>query len=237
MSAPKSSDYDVLTFDCYGTLVDWEKALTQYLQPVLLAHDVHVYDGTILEFFAEWEPLEQNEGGSYREVLQRVMTRYGSRLGFTPNQEETNGFVECIARADPFSDTVEALQALHEHFELGIISNTDSDLIALTMPNLQVNFKYVQTAEDLGAYKPNLDAMKSAFDSILTNDKRVLHVAQSKFHDSAPATELGFDTVWIQRQVETTSAVKSVPATPTWSYLDLAEFTHVITSTVAAKEV
>ena len=228
MSALKADDFDVLTFDCYGTLVDWEQALTSYLQPVLLSHDVHVYDGTILEFFAEWEPLEQSEGGIYRDVLQRVMKRYGSRLGFTPNDQETEGFVECIALAKPFPDTVPALEVLKQRFQLGIISNTDTDLIGLTLPNLEVCFDYVNTAQELGAYKPNLSVLSAVFDDLKERGKRVLHVAQSKFHDIEPAKQLGIETVWIQRRTETTSAVQMTAATPTWSFTDLASFTEAI---------
>lgn len=227
MSDLRADDYDILSFDCYGTLVDWESAIIQYLQPVLLSHDVHVFDGTILEFYSEWEPLEQNTGGTYRDVLWRVMSRYGARLGFTPTEEESKGFINAIATAKPFEDTVEALTKLAAHFKLAIISNTDKDLIELTLQSMPTKFHVVLTAQELGAYKPNLEMMRSAFDQISRQGKRILHVAQSRYHDILPATELGLDTVWINRRSEHASAVQGVDAEPVWKFENLEEFAAV----------
>lgn len=228
MSELDARNYDILTFDCYGTLVDWETAIVKYLQEVLLSHDVHVFDGTILEFYAEWEPLEQAAGGSYRDVLSRVMTRFGGRLGFTATAEETEGFVKAIATAQPFDDTVDALTKLKEHVELGIISNTDDDLIQMTLEPLGVDFTAVATAQKFGAYKPDIDMLKQAFEWISDENKRVLHVAESRFHDIAPATELGYDTVWINRTSEHASATREVDAEPTWTFEDLAQLVEAI---------
>lgn len=220
----RADDYDVLTFDCYGTLVDWETAIIQYVQPVLLSHDVHVFDGTILEFYSEWEPLEQDAGGSYRDVLNRVMSRYGARLGFTPTADETEGFINAIATSAPFNDTVDALTKLAHHFKLAIISNTDSDLIELTLQSIPTEFSNVLTAQELGAYKPNREMLQSAFDQVGQNGKRILHVAQSRYHDIQPASELGFNTVWINRESEHASAVQGVNAKPSWEFDNLADF-------------
>ena len=220
----RADDYDVLSFDCYGTLVDWESAIIQYLQPVLVSHDVHVFDGTILEFYSEWEPLEQDTGGSYRDVLGRVMSRYGARLAFTPTKEESLGFVNAITKADPFDDTVESLAKLAEHFKLAIISNTDKDLIELTLQSMPTEFAAALTAQELGAYKPNLEMMRNAFEKISQQGQRILHVAQSRYHDIAPASELGLDTVWINRRSEHAPAVQEVDAKPTWEFETLAEF-------------
>lgn len=224
MTELRADAFDVITFDCYGTLVDWESAIVDYLQSVLLAHDVHVFDGTILEFYAEWEPIEQETGGSYREVLTRVMRRYGNRLGFTPTDEEIAGFINAITASNAFEDTNEAIQQLAEEFELGVISNTDTDLIQSTLSTLPVNFAFVLTAQDLGAYKPNQDAMATAFEKITADQKRILHVAQSRFHDIAPATKLGISTVWINRENEHGSAAQNVDATPNWEFKNLAQF-------------
>lgn len=215
-----------MTFDCYGTLVDWEGALTDYLQPVLLAHDVHVFNGTILEFFSEFEPSEQDAGGTYKDVLRRVIDRYGARLGFTPSEEESEGFVECIARAEPFEDTVESLKHLKEHFNLAIVSNTDTDLIAITLKNLEVEFDSVVTAEELGTYKPS--ALEKAINQMDTKNERILHVAQSPFHDIKPASDMGLSTVQIQRYKESASAVKQVDINPSWSYDSLQDLVNSI---------
>lgn len=224
----RADDYDILTFDCYGTLVDWETAIIQYLQPVLISHDVHVFDGTILEFYSEWEPLEQGKGGAYRDVLGRVMSRYGARLGFTPTEDEAEGFVDAIATSDPFSDTADALTKLAKHFKLAIISNTDKDLIKKTLRAIPTEFSAVLTAQELGAYKPNLDMMRRAFDEIRQQGKRILHVAQSRYHDIAPASELGLNTVWINRSSEHASAVQGVDAKPVWEFQTLADFAEAL---------
>ena len=220
----RSTNYDVLTFDCYGTLVDWETSIAQYTQCVLLAHDVHVVDATILEFYAAWEPLEQEVGGSYRKVLQRVMDRFGARLGFTPNPAEVAGFVDAIAMSPPFTDTVASLELLAEMFELAIISNTDTDLLETTLKLLPATFNTVVTAQELGAYKPNRDVLRRAFEIVGAKNKQILHVAQSRFHDIAPAAELGFDTVWINRNRDHAPAAQDVDVEPTWEFEDLTQF-------------
>lgn len=230
MNKPTFEDYDVLSFDCYGTLIDWESAIVNYLTPVLLKHEVHLIGESILELFAEWEPEEQVAGKDYRDVLVNVMQRYGNRLGFPPNEEEISGFVECISRGSPFTDTVASLQSLAERFELAIISNTDEDLIALTLENIPVAFKHVITAQSLGAYKPNKEILTKAFAEIGEN-ARTLHVAQSLFHDIAPAHELGIDTVWIKRDRVVGGAVRVVEASPDWTYDDLHSFTTDVLST------
>ena len=228
MSELDARNYDILTFDCYGTLVDWETAIVTYLQEVLLSHDVHVFDGTILEFYAEWEPLEQSAGGSYSDVLGRVMKRFGGRLGFTATDEETEGFVKAIATSQPFDDSIEALTLLSEHVELGIVSNTDDDLIQLTLEPLGVEFAAVATAQKFGAYKPDIDMLKQAFEWISDGNKRILHVAESRFHDIAPATKLGYDTVWINRTKDHAAATREVDADPTWTFEDLAQLAVAI---------
>ena len=228
MPALNAEDFDVLSFDCYGTLVDWESAIINYLQPVLLSHDVHVFDGTILDFYAAWEPLEQASGGSYREVLSRVMTRYGARLGFTPQDDERAGFIHAIASAEAFEDTLDALEKLADRFRLAIISNTDNDLIATTLKSIPTEFSSVLTAEELGAYKPDLSMMQTAFDRLSDDRKRVLHIAQSRFHDIAPASELGLNTVWINRISEHASAVQGVKAKATWEFGNLAQFVEAL---------
>ena len=224
------TNYDVLSFDCYGTLVDWQTAIVKYLQEVLLAHDVHVFDGTILEFFSEWEPIEQNTGGSYSEVLTRVMSRYGNRLGFTATEAETAGFVQAVALSPSFPDSLEALQALKGCFELAIISNTDRDLILQTVEPLGTDFDHITTAEELGMYKPNKEMLLAAMKQISQDgSKRVLHVAQSLFHDIEPVMALGYECVWINRVSESGSAVRHVDITPTWQFESLKDFAQAIT--------
>lgn len=221
---PKASDYDVLSFDCYGTLVDWESAITSTLQSILLDHDAHWNDAVLLEHFAEWEPTEQLLGGSYRQVINRVLVRFGTRLGFVPSNLQLAQFEECIARSTPFPDSVAALKTLSDTFQLAIISNTDDDLFALTATQLEIPFDYVITAEQVGTYKPNAKNFEHALHKFALPKSRVLHVAQSLFHDIEPATELGIATVWIDRTAGKPGATASSTATPCWTYPSLADF-------------
>ncbi|MYD45514.1 MAG: HAD-IA family hydrolase [Gammaproteobacteria bacterium] len=228
LAPPRASDYDILSFDCYGTLVDWESAITSTLQSILLSHDAHWNDAVLLEHFAALEPVEQERGGSYRAVLRRVLERFGSRLGFVPTESQLVQFEECIARATPFSDTVDALKTLGESFQLAIISNTDDDLFALTAPNLAVSFDYVITAEQVGEYKPNLAVFEHALQGFSCSKSRILHVAQSLFHDVAPASALGIATAWIDRTKGKAGATAPSEARPQWAFQTLVELVSTI---------
>jgi 2-haloacid dehalogenase len=221
-----ADNYKTLTFDCYGTLVDWENGILGYLQPLLEIYDVHVLNEWILEFFAECEPRIEAGGGSYRSVLGRVLEQFGKRLAFVPNEEALNGFANSIEYWQPFPDTVPALRALAKQFRLAVISNIDNDLFAYSAQYLGVEFGHVITAQDVGVYKPS----KEIFEAALAQVKGpVLHVAQSRYYDIVPATELGLDTVWIDRHdTGYEGAVKGVPAKPTWTFKTLEEFTDAL---------
>ena len=219
MSRPNPNDYDVLTFDCYGTLIDWGSGMVGFLQPLLLAHDAHVVDDFLLEFFADKEPAAQADGRRYRDVLADVLMQLAERLAFTPSEEALAGFADSVGDWPVFADTVPSLKRLAERFDLVVVSNVDNDLFARSAERLEVPFRLVVTAEDVGAYKPDprmFDATREAL-----GDARILHVAQSLYHDIAPATAQGLDTAWIQREVE---AARRVDVAPKWRYESLAEF-------------
>lgn len=225
MSHPKAEDYDTISFDCYGTLVDWESAIVSTLQEMLQSHDANMNNDVVLEYFANWEPEEQSQGGSYRSVLHRVLDRYGFRLGFKPRAEDFKLFEECIARASVFDDTVDALKLLSKRFKLAVITNTDNDLFEITSDSLIVDFDYVVTAENIGCYKPCEEMFEAAVTRI-GDKRRMLHVAQSIFHDIAPANGLGIDSVWIDRTSGKPGATKSVDAKARWTYKSLRDFSH-----------
>ena len=227
MSTLSTDEYDVLIFDCYGTLVDWQTAISSYWQSVLTKHDAHVTDEFLLSFHAQWEPVEQNAGGLYRDVLKRVMNRLGDRLAFTPSAEELDGFVDSLANSRPFDDSIEAIEKLKEHFELAIVSNTDLDLLKQTLNPFTVEFDYLCTADQTGAYKPTEEMMSQAM-TLIGPDKRKLHVAQSLFHDIKPANDLSNDSVWINRDGDSGSNVWLSDAKPTWTYDDLQTFADEI---------
>lgn len=218
-------NYDIVSFDCYGTLVDWESSIVETLQDIFQFHDANMNDDVVLEYFSTWEPEEQAQGGSYRSVLRRVLMKCGFRLGFAPRTEDLSRFEECVARSKPFYDTCDSLRSLQDNFELAIISNTDIDLFEITRETLGIEFAHVITAEETGCYKPNVSMFESALQRFGCSP-RVLHVAQSLFHDVAPANSLGLDTVWIDRTDGRAGATQPSSATATWRYENLASFTQ-----------
>ena len=223
MTTIDADRYATLSFDCYGTLIDWEAGILGYLQPLLADYDVHVIDEFVLEAFAELEPKLQGEGGAYRDVLARLLQGLGERLAFQPKPAELAGFAESIADWPPFADTVAALDALAKHFDLAILSNVDDALFALSAERLRIPFAHVITAEQAGAYKPDPRMFELALSRVRAP---VLHVAQSRFHDILPAAAAGLDTVWINRPSK--GAAKPVEASPTWTFTSLAEFAAAI---------
>lgn len=217
------ASYATVTFDCYGTLIDWESGILEYLQPLFKRYYVNAIDEFVLGLFAELETEAQAEGGTYREVLARVMDRIATRMAITPNDEMRDGLATSIADWRPFDDAVPALKSLQERCKLGIVSNVDDDLFDASQKKLGVAFDYVITAERVGAYKPDLKVFEQA---LATVKSPVLHVAQSRFHDIAPAARLGLDTVLIDRPSRGTTS--PAEANPTWSFPSLADFVAAI---------
>jgi 2-haloacid dehalogenase len=193
--------YQALTFDCYGTLIDWESGMLNALKPLLLAHGVDLTTDEILSAFAEFEAeLENGSYLKYRQVLEGVVQKFGERFGFTPTAAEIRSLPESIQNWLPFSDTVEALQTLQQKYKLVILSNVDDDLFAYTAKHLQVKFDQVITAEQLQSYKPNLNNFKTLIQRLDLPMTAILHVAQSVYHDIIPAHSLGLSTVWVDRR-------------------------------------
>jgi len=194
------SRFQILTFDCYGTLIDWETGIFSALRPVLAAHKEAISDSALLELYGELEAkAEEGEFRPYREVLRAVVRGFGERLGFTPSPAEIRSLPESFANWRPFPDTVESLRKLQGRYRLGIISNVDDDLFALTAPQLGVKFAEVITAQQARAYKPSLTNFRLARERIGAADERWLHVGQSIYHDVVPAKSLGVSTVWVNR--------------------------------------
>lgn len=193
--------YDVLTFDCYGTLIDWERGILTALKPVLERHNIHLSDDDILELYAKLESkIEKGEFIAYKIVLKKIMEDIGSKFGFNLSSSEKDCLVESLKNWQPFPDTVKSLQALKDKFKLAIISNTDDDLFAYSTKHLGVNFDYVITAEQVHNYKPAPDNFEFAIRKIGVSPDKILHVAQSIYHDIIPAKTVGLSTVWVNRR-------------------------------------
>jgi 2-haloacid dehalogenase len=193
--------FEVLTFDCYGTLIDWESGILAALQPVLASHSVTIDDEKLLELYGELEAREeQGDYQNYQTILKKVLLGIGEKLRFTPSQPELENFATSVKDWQPFTDTVNALQALKTKYHLAIISNIDDQLLAFSQSRLGVQFDWVMTAEQARSYKPSFNNFQKAFECIGKPKEKILHVAQSIFHDIIPASQLGLSTVWVNRR-------------------------------------
>ena len=193
--------FKALTFDCYGTMIDWESGIFAALRPILAAHNKEVSDSALLALYAELEAkAEQGEYLRYREVLRSVVRGFGERLGFTPSDAEVRSLPESVATWQPFPDTVESLRKLRSRYQLAVLSNIDDDLFAATASKLEVAFSNVITAQQAGCYKPCMDMFKLAEKRIGVSREQWLHVGQSIYHDVIPAHSLGIATVWVNRR-------------------------------------
>ena len=205
--------FDVLTFDCYGTLIDWERGILDAMRPILSAHDLAPGDEEILECYAELESeVEQGEYLPYREVLRRVMRGVGKRFGFEPSDDERDALPESLRNWPPFPDTVQSLKRLNARYQLAIISNVDDDLFAASARRLEVEFDWVVTAEQVRSYKPSPRNFEQAMATIGLPREKILHVAQSLYHDIRPARALGLTTVWVNRRKGKPGSGATAPA-------------------------
>jgi 2-haloacid dehalogenase len=202
--SPPALDFDrfeALTFDCYGTLINWESGILAAVHPVLEAHGAGADDEELLEAFGRHETaIEAGEYRPYREVLAGVLGRLGDELGFSPTDEEVNAFASSVGEWPPFEDSPPALRALGSRFGLAAITNCDDDLFARSAERLGADFDWVITAERARAYKPSRRNFDLAFEVIGLPTERILHAAQSLFHDHVPAKQLGLATVWVDRR-------------------------------------
>ena len=193
--------FDAITFDCYGTLIDWEEGILNALQPVLAPRGVETAPDELLERYARHEAgLEAGGYLPYREILARALRGLCDELGVAPSEAEGDAFAQAIADWPAFPDTAAALRRLHTRFRLGVITNCDRDLFALSNRRLGNTFDWVVTAEDARAYKPGLRPFELAFETIDVPRERILHAAQSLFHDHVPAGQLGLASVWVDRR-------------------------------------
>ncbi len=210
------SQFECLTFDCYGTLIDWESGILAALKPLLAAHNRTLDDEKLLELYGTIEAqAEAGEYRSYRKILQFVTQRIGARLSFALHENEINTLPDSLKNWPPFPDTIEALRRLKSRYKLAIISNTDDDLFAETAKILQVPFDFVITAEQAHSYKPSHRNFELAIERIGLPKHRLLHCAQSIFHDIIPAKELGIANVWVNRRAGKKGSGATHPANAT----------------------
>ena len=223
--------FEILTFDCYGTLIDWETGILSALGHILSAHGKTSDDAELLRLYGDFEQLaEAGEYRPYRAVLESVVGQFGAHFGFTPSAAEKRSLADSLPSWRPWPDTVAALGQLKSRFRLAIISNIDDDLFAATRSQLGVEFDEVVTAQQAHAYKPSLKPFELVLSRSGVPAHRVLHVGQSIFHDVIPAQALGLATVWVNRPSARpgVGAVKAAEATPDLTVASLAELAAAV---------
>jgi 2-haloacid dehalogenase len=225
--------FDVLTFDCYGTLIDWEAGILAGLHAVLDPRGVPADEEDLLVRYARHEAA--TEAGPYlryREVLARSLAGVCADLGVEPTADELATFGGSVGAWPAFPDSSEALARLRERFKLAVITNCDDDLFAASNRRLGVDFDFVVTAQQAGGYKPSRRNFELAFERIDRPRGRILHVAQSLFHDHVPAKALGLTTVWIDRRRGRPGSGATPPAeaVPDLVVPDMATFAALATA-------
>jgi 2-haloacid dehalogenase len=213
MDALDFDRFEVLTFDCYGTLIDWEAGILAALRPMLGQAAGDVTDDALLERYAVAEArIEAGPYRRYREVLARGAEAVSRDLSITPNDEVLAAFGGSVGDWPPFPDSPGALARLHERYRLAVITNCDDDLFAASARRLGVTFDEVVTAQQAGAYKPSHLGFELMFERLGVPRDRILHVAQSLYHDHVPARALGLTSAWIDRRHDRPGSGATPPA-------------------------
>jgi 2-haloacid dehalogenase len=224
------SSIRLITFDCYGTLIDWETGILKALRP-MFSGSGKISDRQLLEHYGEIEAeLEAGPYLAYRQVLSQTVQTMGRRLGVKISEDDGRKFADSLPSWDPFPDTVAALQSLARRFRLGIISNTDDDLFAETKKKLGVEFTLIVTAQQVHSYKPSLKDFQEALERSGLKRLEILHAGQSLYHDILPANLLGIRNVWVNRPSirPGAGAAKPAEAQPTLQVSSLAELAEML---------
>jgi 2-haloacid dehalogenase len=224
--------FDVLTFDCYGTLIDWETGITAALRAAR-PEGWPATDEELLERFAVHEAAaERGPYRTYREVLAETIRGLGSDYGVSIPDAAARRFSASVGDWPPFPDSAASLTRLADRFRLGVITNCDDDLFAASNERLGVRFDWVITAERVRSYKPSTKNFEVALDMISVPRERVLHVAQSLYHDHVPAKRLGMTTVWIDRRHDRSGSGATPPAEaePDLAFPSMAAFAEAATT-------
>jgi 2-haloacid dehalogenase len=212
--------FDVMSFDCYGTLIDWETGIVGAIRALVGDAVARRSDGELLSAFAAVEHGAEIPYKPYREVLSISLRGVGQELGFSVSDSQAAAFGSSVVDWPAFADSAVALRRLQSRFKLAVITNCDDDLFAASERRLGISFDFVVTAQQVGSYKPDPANFHFTYARIGVPRERILHVAQSLFHDHVPAKALGMTTVWIDRR-----AGNSGGATPAAEVTPDARFT------------
>src|SRR5215475_6294953 len=199
------TDFDALTFDCYGTLIDWESGMVEALKGLTARAGRPLSRDDILEAHARHESNQQRytPAKRYRDLLAIVYKRLAEEWGVHASHEECVAYGRSVGNWPAFPDTPGALQYLKKHFKLVILSNVDNETFQASNRRLQVEFDAIYTAEDIGSYKPDLRNFRYMLEQLEqrgVRKEKILHTAESMFHDHKPANEIGLKSCWIYRR-------------------------------------
>lgn len=233
------TDFDALSFDCYGTLIDWETGIAAILRPWAVAHGLALSDDDLLTAYGNCEAYEEgtHPEAAYPEILTRSFKALGRQLGAEVPEDTASRFGSSVPEWPAFEDSHDALAALAGRFKLIILSNVDRASFSASNRLLGVRFDSVLTAEDVGSYKPsarNFESLHEEAERLGVADGRLLHVAQSLFHDHVPAKRAGLSTVWINRRRgrpgQGATPPPPVPVEPDWEFPSMAAFAAAMTA-------
>ena len=226
--------FDALTFDCYGTLIDWESGLLAALRTVLPAGtgDGAEDEALLVEYANAEATLEAGPYRRYREIAGEGMAAVARAHGADPTADDVARLGGSVADWPAFPDSHDALVRLKTRFRLGVLTNCDDDLFAASSERLGVTFDWVVTAQQVGSYKPAEANFAALFERVDVPRERILHVAQSLYHDHVPAQQLGMTSVWIDRRRgrEGSGATPAAEVTPDASFRDMASFAAAATA-------
>jgi len=203
----KLTDFKALTFDCYGTLIDWESGMVEGLGPLIAKAGRKLSRNEILEAHARHESSQQIQTPAklYRDLLPVVYRRVAEEWGVSVTWKECLAYGQSVKNWPAFPDSADALRYLKKHYKLVILSNVDNESFAASNEKLGVGFDAIYTAEDCGSYKPserNFDYMLAKLETLGIGKHEVLHTAESMFHDHAPANRHGLASCWIYRRYD-----------------------------------
>lgn len=215
-----------ITFDCFGTLIDWEGEIQKFLKQILSEHGINNVDIVALQ--RHWENVQfeyiQKEYRPYKEVLKNTLPMAFRDYGYPLGPSDCIKFSESMGKWKPFPDTVEALKEIKKYTKIALITNTDNDIIKETVKQLGVEFDDIITAEMAGAYKPSHKGFHLALERLGLDKSEVLHAGFGFKYDVVPATELGFETCWINRYGE----VRPVNVKETYLVGDMKTFALLV---------
>jgi putative hydrolase of the HAD superfamily len=201
----KLSQFKVLTFDCYGTLIDWESGMVEALKPLTSRVSPDLTRNQILEAHARHESAQQRwtPARRYRDLLAIVYKRLAEEWRVAASWEECQAYGRSVGNWPAFPDSAEALHYLKQHYKLVILSNVDNESFAASNKKLQVAFDAILTAEDVGSYKPDDRNFRYLLETLAMlghGRHEILHTAESLFHDHEPANRAGLTSCWIYRR-------------------------------------